>query len=116
MSNFLVPHGLCPPVSSVHGILQARILEWVAILTQGWTPDLLHRRQILYCLSHQENTLETPFVIGVQLELGFPGATVVRNLPAKPEDSRDEVQSVGQEDPLEKEMATHSSILAWEIP
>ena len=26
------------------------------------------------------------------------------------------VQSLGQEDPLEKEMATHTSILAWEIP
>ena len=26
------------------------------------------------------------------------------------------VQSLGQKDPLEKEMATHSSILAWEIP
>ena len=26
------------------------------------------------------------------------------------------VQSVGQEDPLEREMAAHSSILAWEIP
>ena len=26
------------------------------------------------------------------------------------------VQSLGQEDPMEKEMATHSSILAWEIP
>ena len=26
------------------------------------------------------------------------------------------VQSVGQEDPLEEEIATHSSILAWEIP
>ena len=27
-----------------------------------------------------------------------------------------QVQSLGQEDPLEKDMATHSSILAWEIP
>ena len=27
-----------------------------------------------------------------------------------------QVQSLGREDPLEKEMATHSSILAWEIP
>ena len=27
-----------------------------------------------------------------------------------------QVQSLGQEDPLEKEMSTHSSILAWEIP
>ena len=31
MSDSLQPHGLCPPGSSVHGILQARILEWVAI-------------------------------------------------------------------------------------
>ena len=37
----------------------------------------------------------------------------VKNLPAVGET---EVQSLGQEDPLEKEMATHSSILAWEIP
>ena len=36
-----------------------------------------------------------------------------RNLP----EMRDTwVQSLGQEDPLEKEMATHSSILAWRIP
>ena len=27
-----------------------------------------------------------------------------------------QVQSLGQEDPLEKEMATHSSVLVWEIP
>ena len=37
---------------------------------------------------------------------------MVKNLPAKQET---QVQSLGQEDPLEKEMATHSSILAWEI-
>ena len=45
--------------------------------------------------------------------LGFPGGSVVKNLPAKQET---QVQSLGQKDPLEKEMATHSSILAWEIP
>ena len=38
--------------------------------------------------------------------------SVVKNLPAMQEML---VQSLGQEDPLEKEMATHSSILAWEI-
>ena len=38
---------------------------------------------------------------------------IVKNLPAV-EETR--VQSLGQEDPLEKEMATHSSILAWKIP
>ena len=37
---------------------------------------------------------------------------MVKNLAAKQET---QVQSLGQEDPLEKEMATHSSILAWEI-
>ena len=37
----------------------------------------------------------------------------VKNLPAMLETR---VQSLGQEDPLEKGMATHSSILAWEIP
>ena len=35
-----------------------------------------------------------------------------KNLPAMQET---QVKSLGQEDPLEKEMATHSSILAWEI-
>ena len=43
----------------------------------------------------------------------FPGDSVVKNPPAKQETW---VKSLGQEDPLEKVMATHSSILAWEIP
>ena len=40
---------------------------------------------------------------------GFLGGSVVKNLPANAGD-------MGQEDPLKKEMATYSSILAWEIP
>ena len=40
-------------------------------------------------------------------------AQMVKNLPAVQES---QTPSLGQEDPLEKEMATHSSILAWEIP
>ena len=38
---------------------------------------------------------------------------MVKNLPEMQEIR---VQSLGQKDPLEKEMATHSSILAWRIP
>jgi len=38
---------------------------------------------------------------------------VLKNLPAM---QQTQVRSLGWEDPLEKEMATHSSILAWEIP
>ena len=40
-------------------------------------------------------------------------AQMVSNLPAMHETR---VQSLGQEDPLEKEMATHSNILSWRIP
>ena len=46
-------------------------------------------------------------------ERGFPGGSVVKNPLAKQET---QVWSLGWEDTLEKEMATHSSILAWEIP
>ena len=45
--------------------------------------------------------------------MGFPVGSAVKSLPAKEEM---QFQSLGQEDPLEKEMATPSSILAWEIP
>ena len=53
------------PVSSVHGILQARILEWVASCsllqgifpTQGLNLGLLHCRQIIYYLSYQGSLL-----------------------------------------------------------
>ena len=43
----------------------------------------------------------------------FPVAQPVKNLPAVQEM---QIQSLGQEDPLEEGMATHSSILAWRIP
>ena len=42
----------------------------------------------------------------------FPRGTVVKNLPAN---AGDAVRSLGCKDPLEKRMATHSSILAWRI-
>ena len=45
---------------------------------------------------------------------GFPG--VVKNPPANAGEIRDLVWSLGQENPLGKGMATHSSILAWSIP
>ena len=47
--------------------------------------------------------------------LGFPGS-VVKNPPANARDTGDVVRSLGQKEPLEKEMATHSSVLAWKIP
>ena len=47
--------------------------------------------------------------------LDFPGGSVVKNPSAVQETQEKRVQSLGEEDPLEKEMATHSSILAWRI-
>ena len=44
---------------------------------------------------------------------GFPRGSLIKNLPAV-QDTR--VQSLGWKDPLEKGIATHSSILAWRIP
>ena len=45
--------------------------------------------------------------------MGFPGGSLVKNLPATQED----VGSIlGSEDPLKEKMASHSSILAWKIP
>ena len=45
--------------------------------------------------------------------MGFPGGSALRtHLPMQ----EMQIQSLGWEDPLEEEMPTHSSILAWEIP
>ena len=44
------------------------------------------------------------------VDLGSPGGSAVKRVQEK------QAGSLGQEDPLETEMATHSSILAWEIP
>ena len=93
-----------PQGSSVHGIFQVRILEWIAIFffrgssrPRNWTwvsciaGGLLCCRQILYQLSHKGSlSIQEP------QEMQF--------------------QSLGWEDPLEEEMGTHSSILAWKIP
>ena len=46
-------------------------------------------------------------------EYSFPDSSAVKNLPAK---QKTQVWSLGGEDSLEKEMATHSSIFAWKIP
>ena len=53
------------------------------------------------------------------LRVCFPVAQMVKNQPAMQETwvlQETQVRSLGQEDPLEKGMATHSSILAWRIP
>ena len=53
------------------------------------------------------------FLRGSTLRQGFSGGSVVKNPPAVQEAW---VLSLGQEDPLEKEMSTHSSTVPWRVP
>ena len=48
--------------------------------------------------------------------MGLPGGSVIQNLPANAQDAGDMASSPGSGRSTEEEMATHSSILAWEIP
>ena len=57
-------------------------------------------------MSYQEGILNV-------YHMGFPGDFVVKNPPAMQET---QVRSLGEEESLEEEMATYSSILAWKIP
>ena len=57
--------------------------------------------------------MHSPQLTSGIISTGFPRGSVVKNPPAMQETW---VRSLGWENPLEKEMATHSSILAWEIP
>ena len=119
-----------PPDSSVHGILQARILEWIAIPFSGvssqprdWTrvsciasrfftseppgkPIILYTWWLKPSLFNDKSML----LLFPQLCLGLSlVAQIVMNLPAMWET---QVRSQGLEDPLEEETVTYSSILA----
>ena len=62
---------------------------------------------------HLSNRDNVAYFTGLQpKQEDFPSGSVVNNLPTMQET---QVPSLGQEDPLEKEAATDSSILAWEI-
>ena len=112
VSEFSLVRILCcsSPGSSVHGILQARILEWVAIsLFRGssWPRD---QTQVSCTAGRLFNVRTTRmcFIIWASLV-----AQMLKNPPAVQET---QIQSLGWEDPLEKEMATYSIILTWRIP
>ena len=60
-----------------------------------------------------EHSSADPLNFNPSIPQGFPDGSVGKNLPSMQETA---VQFLGQEDPLEKGKATHSSILAWRIP
>ena len=72
-------------------------------------------KDVMYILGQTLNPDSKSQVLGTAVAYGDESLVVyrVKRLPAMQETR---VQSLGQEDPLEKEMATHSSTLAWKIP
>ena len=115
-----------PPGSSVHGIFQARILEWVAISFPKGSSQT--RDRIPGSSTGKEsicNAGDLWLIPGSGKspgeEIGYPlqytwaslMAQLVKSLPAVWETW---VQSLAWEDPLEENMATHSDICAWRIP
>ena len=56
------------------------------------------------------------FPDGVTSTLGSPDDSVVKNLPVTQDLQETQIRCLGWEDPLEEEMAIHSSVLAWQIP
>ena len=131
-----------PPGSSVYAILQARILEWVAIFS-SWGSSRPRGQTHIPCVScigkwilyhfpggsackefaHTAGDLGLIPGLGrsagegIGYPLQYSWASLVAQLVKNPPVMRETwVQSLGWEDPLEKGTATHSSILAWRIP
>ena len=87
MSDSCNPMDSSLPGSSVHGILQARMLEWAAIsfyressLTQGLNLGLLHCRQILYQPCYQRMDLKICLSEEISEALNFHNALEITNL------------------------------------
>ena len=60
--------------------------------------------------------IEYMFIYFSITNLGFPGSTSGKESACQCRGCKRQDWSLGQKDPLEKQMAAHSSILAWEIP
>ena len=118
----------------IHGIFQARVLEWVAIAFSNKAEIDVFLE--LFCFFHDPTDVGNlisgssafsktrlniwKFTVHVLLKTGLENferyslvAQTVKRLPTMRETW---VQFLGQEDPLEKEMTIHSSTLAWKIP
>ena len=82
-----------------------------------WVIETVHVKGMSYAKAEEhEAAWDVYGILGILVCLRLRaslGAQVVKNLPAMQET---QLQSLSWEDPLEEEMATHSSILVWKIP
>ena len=129
MSQLFTSSGQSIHVSASMSVLPMNIqlisfrMHWLDLLAvQGTLKSLLQhhssKASILRCSAFfivqlSPLNIADHYIVPVTYIMDFPGGSMVKNLPAMQETW---VQSLGQEDTLKKEMATHSRILAWEIP
>ena len=110
------------PSNESSGLTSFRIDSFAFLAVQGTCKSLLQHHNfkasiLQYSAFFMSQLSHLYMTTGKTIALSVWGASqlsqMVKNLPAMQES---QVQSLGGEDPLEKEMATHSSILAWRIP
>ena len=90
------------------------ILAWEIQWTEnpgGLQSTGLQESDLTYPLN---NNIYSCINVCIYINWGFPGGSVLKESACPMQKTQD--RSLGREDPLEKEMATHSSILAWRIP
>ena len=111
---------LCDPMdcslsgSSVHGIFQARVLEWIAISFSKGSSRPRNQTRVSSIAGRFFTSWATILhSTYVHFKRSICLTQTVKHLPAMRETR---VRFLGREDPLEKEMAIHSSTLAWRIP
>ena len=125
-----------PPGSPIPGILQARTLEWVAISFSNewkWKVKLKSLSHVRLLATPWTAAYEAPQSMGFSRQEYWSGvplpslsyaptipliraSLVIQMVKILPAMLETRVWSLSQKDPLEKGMATHSSILAWRIP
>ena len=113
------------PASSVCGIFQARVLEWVAISFSRRSSQardrtrvscIAGRRFTIWATREARESLNYVIISGDIIQYASLIIQQVKNPPAVQETQETQVWSLGWDDTLEEEMAPHSSALAWEIP
>ena len=129
MDSWTVAHQAAPSWGSPGknaGVGSHSLLQGI-FPTQGSNPGLLHCRQVPYHLDHwgsprrqcilrRQRQPELVSVSGAAPLPWLPGWHSGKESCAMREPQETQIQSLGREGPLEEEMATHSSILAWRLP
>ena len=105
-----------PDFGGINQLIEST-LDW-DVKNSTWTGCHNSEREFSVILQCQEKLLHFPnenIYMHVFTYTGFPGGSVVKNL-SEQETQKMWVWSLGWEGPLEEEMASHTSILTWQIP